>query len=554
MSQGINMWTLFEGIAAAVPDRPAVIYRDQTETFAQLAERSNRLANVLIDHGLGLRAERSTLAGWEAGQDTVGLYLLNSPEYIEGNLAGYGARTAPFNVNYRYVADELAYLLDDANAAALIYHGRFVPTLTDVLSRLARRPLLIQVADGSGEALIDGALDYEEALAAAPPQAPSLDHHPDDLYVLYTGGTTGMPKGTLWRQADIWKAAIGFDKNNVAISDLAAEAAAKEPTRFLANAPLMHGAAQWLALHQLLGGDTVVINAVNDHLDAREICTTIEREKVNAMLLVGEAFARPVLAELERGDYDLSSMVLIATGGAVMSPETKSRILKLLPNIFLLDAAGSSESGSPLRQISAGPGKPEANVFDADSGVAVLDEHLGRVVEPGEAHIGWFANSGAIPLGYLGDEAKTAKTFPTINAVRWTVPGDRARWRPDGRLELLGRDSVTINSAGEKIFVEEVEAAAIAYPGVADAVVVGQPSQRFGQTVVAVVALNEGAEVSDDELRDAMGERLARYKLPRNIIRVPEIVRSPAGKADYRWARQIAIDHADASDLPPGEA
>lgn len=546
----INLWTLFEAMAGALGERPAIIYRGRTETFAQLFERSVRLANVLASHKLGVRAERDTLRGWECGQDTVGLYLLNSPEYLEANLAGYAARTAPFNVNYRYVADELAYLLDDAGTAALVYHARFAPTLTEVLPRLARRPVLLQVADDSGNGLLDGAVDYEQALASAPAEPPRLDHRPEDLYVLYTGGTTGMPKGTLWRQADIWKAAIGADKGDTPVDTLVAEAVAKEPIRFLPNAPLMHGAAQWLALHQLLGGDVVVVNSVNDHLDARDICTTIERERINAMLLVGEAFARPVLAEMERGDYDMSSMVLIATGGAVMSPETKTRILSVLPNIFILDAAGSSESGSGLSQISAGSATPEAGIFDPSPEVAVLDAGRQRVVEPGEDHIGWFAKFGSIPLGYLGDEAKTAGTFPVVGGVRWSVPGDRARRRADGKVELLGRDSVTINSAGEKIFVEEVEAAAMAHPAVADAVVVGRPSQRFGEAVVAVVALSEGAEISDEALRDAMGARLARYKLPRSVIRVPEIVRSPAGKADYRWARQVAVDDADPADRP----
>ncbi|MGH9058387.1 MAG: AMP-binding enzyme [Acidimicrobiales bacterium] len=325
-----------------------------------------------------------------------------------------------------------------------------------------------------------------------------------------------------------------------------------EPTRLLPNAPLMHCAAQWLALHQLLAGDTVVLNEVNDHLDPREICTSIERHRVNAMLLVGEAFARPFLAELDHGDYDMSSLMLIATGGAVMSPETKARLIERLPAVLILDAAGSSESGSPMRQITAGPGTPDAGVFDVNPSVAVLDAALTRRLEPGDEEIGWFANSGAIPLGYLGDEAKTAKTFPVVAGVRWTVPGDRARLRADGRLELLGRDSVTINSGVEKIFVEEVEAAAIAHPSVADAVVVGRPSQRFGQAVVAVIALRAGVDVSDDDLREAMGKRLARYKLPKTVIRVPEIVRSPAGKADYRWARQLAVDAADPADLPTG--
>ncbi|MDQ2728135.1 MAG: AMP-binding protein [Actinomycetota bacterium] len=533
-----NLWTMFEAVAAAVPDRPNMVWRGTTRTYAQTAERSRRLGNVLAGAGLGWHAHRSALAPWEAGQDLVGLYLYNGPEYIEGTLGGYAARTAPFNINYRYVADELAYLFDDASMAGLVFHARFAPILADVLRRVTARPrLMLQVADDSGEPLLDGAADYEAALAAVSEDLSVTGHHPDDLYVLYTGGTTGMPKGTLWRQADIWGAAIGVLQGEAA-QDEVVKAALEGGSRFLPNAPLMHGAAQWLGMNAVITGGTLVINDVVDRLDPREVWTTVEREGVQAMLMVGEAFARPLLVEYERGTYDASSLIVIAVGGAMTSPETKERLTEHLPHVFILDAAGASETGSGLQSISAKGATAERAVFQPGPTTAVLSEGLDGVLAPGDEEVGWFAKYGRIPLGYLGDRAKTEKTFPVVDGTRWSVPGDRARLRADGMVELLGRDSVTINTGGEKVFAEEVEQALLLHPAVLDAVVVGRPSDRWGSEVVAIVAV-EGEPADADILATAAG-RLARYKLPKVIVRVPEMVRSPAGKADYRWARALA--------------
>jgi 3-oxocholest-4-en-26-oate---CoA ligase len=543
-----NLWTIFNAVADAVPDRDAIVWRGRRWSYRDLQDRAQRLAAVLTAHGLGARTERTALSPWEAGQDLVGLYLLNGPEFLEANLGGYAARTAPFNVNYRYVADELTYLLEDASTAAIVYHARFSPTLAEVLPRLNRVPLLLQVADESGEALLPGALDYEQALAGADPTRLPANLSPDDLYVLYTGGTTGMPKGTLWRQADIWMAALGGDLIGADLDAdaLAAAAAASPDQRVLPNAPFMHGAAQWVALRGLLTGGTVVVNGIVDRLDPVDVWQTIERESVGATLFIGEAFARPLIAELERGTYDTSSLRLIAVGGAVTSPETKARVLAHIPQVLIADLAGSSETGSALSQMSTAGSKPEAGVFAPNPDVAVLDADLTRRVEPGEDTIGWFAKAGRIPLGYLGDQAKTERTFPTVDGRRWSVPGDRARLRHDGMVELLGRDSVTINSGGEKIFAEEVEAAVLTHPDVLDAIVVGRPSERWGEEVVAVVQLTGDAGASDEDIIDAAASRIARYKLPKVVVRVPLVVRSPAGKADYSWARGVALD-----DGPP---
>ena len=551
MTVDVNLWTVFSAVASRVPDRDAIVWRGRAWSYGELADRAQRLAAVLRDHGLGLQRPRSELQPWEAGQDLVAQYLLNGPEYIEGTLGGYAARAAPFNVNYRYVADELAYLLNDARAGAVMYHARFVPQLTEVLPRLDRVPLLLQVADDSRHDLLPGALDYEAALAAVDVDRAGIDdlgHDPDDLYVLYTGGTTGMPKGTLWRQADIWVASLGgvalgedIDAAGVAESAAAATGGAGAG-RLLPNAPFMHGAAHWLGLSCVLTGGTLVVNDVVDRLDPREVWTTVGRERIESTLMVGEAFARPLLDELEQhsGDYDTSTLRAIVVGGAVTSPETKARLMAAVPQALVVDAAGASETGSGLSAISAGGTAGEAGVFMASASARVLNAERTACLNPGDDEIGWYAKTGRIPLGYLGDAAKTEATFPIVDGVRYAVPGDRARLRADGMVELLGRDSVTINSGGEKIFAEEVEAALLTHPDVQDAVVVGRPSERWGQEVVAVVQLRTGSVPDDADLLAAAAQRIARYKLPKAIVRVDRVLRSPAGKADYGWARDLA--------------
>ena len=534
-----NLWQLFDAVAAEKGDAPAVRWRGTTTTYRELHDRSVRFANVLHDHGVGIHAERAELQPWQAGQDLVATYLLNSPQYLEVTFGGYAARAAPFNVNYRYVADELAHLLADASSRVVVYHGRFAERLGEILPRLSGELLLLQVADETGAELLPGALDYEEALAAASPELQVTGHDPDDLYVMYTGGTTGMPKGTLWRQTDIWHAALGGDFfPDKSVAEIAAAAARNETPRFLPNAPFMHAAAHWTALRSLLGGGTVVVNDVVDRLDPADVWSVVGRERVDMTMMVGEAFARPLLDELEQGDYDTSSLTLVVLGGAATSSRTKQRILEALPHALVIDGAGSSETGGALTATASADRLGDTAVFQAVPGTTVLDDRLTGPVEPGHEEAGWFAKSGAIPLGYLGDEAKTQATFPVIEGVRYAVPGDRARLRADGTVELLGREAATINTGGEKVFGEEVEAAVLTHPAVVDAIVVGRDSEQWGQEVVAVVSLRH--EVSDQELLDAVAARLARYKLPKAFVRVDEVVRSPSGKADYVWARRIA--------------
>jgi len=547
-----NHAELFAGVAAALPERDCIVFRDRRLTYRDVAMRINRLANLLLSHGITVHRSRAGLPPWESGQDHVALYLHNGNEYLEGMLGAAAARATSLNVNYRYVKAELTYLLNDASARAIIYHARFAPALAPVLQCLREPPtLLLQVADDSGNALLPGAVDYEDALAASSAEALSSEPDPDDLYLLYTGGTTGMPKGVMWTQADILESGVGafLPEGMFEVSSLAEGVAlveAGDRRVVLPLPPLMHGAAQWMALAGLLGGGTIVFPDVVDRLDPASIWELIDREGVQLMNLVGNAFATPLCDEFERGGHDGRSLQLVGVGGAVTSASVKDRILRLLPQVAIADVAGSSETGSQLTNVSTSAAPAVSGVFTPAVGTCVVDEDRRRILEPGDRATGWLARHGAIPLGYLRDRDKTERTFPTVDGRRVSLPGDRARHRADGIIELLGRDSVTINSGGEKIFAEEVEDALIVHPAVRDVVVVGRPSERWGSEIVAVVELLPGHDPTDPELLADAKQRLARYKLPKAIVRVDAVLRSPAGKADYRWARELAAAYSPA--------
>jgi acyl-CoA synthetase (AMP-forming)/AMP-acid ligase II len=542
----LNLGDLYEALAAAIPDRPAIVFRDRRWSFAQLNERTNRLANHLRDRGLTVTRERDALEPWEAGQPRLAIYLHNGNEYIESMLGSYKARVAPFNVNYRYVEEELVYLLNDAAAEAVVFHSAFAPRLDAVRARIPSLRVLVQVADDSSHDLLPGAEWYEDALAAASPSAPDVVRSPDDLYVLYTGGTTGMPKGVLWRQADILPAAMGGRSLTTgaefASLDELVETARNGRARALPAAPFMHGAAHWLAFNSLHGGNTIVLPRRAEAFAAADVLGTIEAESVNLVLIVGDAFARPLIDELDRGRYDLSSLVAVVSGGAALSAPVKKALLDRLPSILVLDAVGSSEAGQQGRQISSAGAEPTTGTFAPAEGGTIVSEDLTRVLTPADDELGWLAQHGRVPLGYLGDPAKTRATFPTVDGVRYSVPGDRARFTKEGLIELHGRDSVTINSGGEKIFAEEVEAALAQHPAVYDAVVAGRPSERWGSEVVAIVQLRDGSRATTAELLAVCEQHIARYKLPKAIRFVDRVERSPSGKADYRWARTQAAD------------
>jgi acyl-CoA synthetase (AMP-forming)/AMP-acid ligase II len=535
-----------KAVAAAVPDRELLIQGERRYSYAQVLQRSNRLAAYLHSRGLGCHTERSALAGHEVGQDLFGFYAYNGNEFVEALLGAFQARVAPFNVNFRYVKSELQYLLADSGATAVIYHAAFAPRVAEILPDLPHLRVLIQIADDSGNDLVYGAVDYETALASASPEPPPVQHSPDDLYVLYTGGTTGMPKGVLWRQHDIFMTSFGgrnimTGEPSRSLDEIVAAAAAGPGSKLMILPPLIHGAAQWSVMTAITTGQSVIFPSVIDHLDADDVVRTIERERVMVVTVVGDAMARPLVAAIEKGIADVSSLAVVANGGALLTPYVKQRLIDVLPNAVVIDGVGSSETGAQMHHMSTS-GAVATGTFNAGPDTFVATDELSAILPPGHDGMGWLAQRGYVPLGYKGDAAKTAKTFPVIDGVRYAVPGDRARHRADGSVELLGRDSVCINSGGEKIFVEEVESAIASHPAVADVVVAGRPSERWGQEVVAIVALADEATVGADEVIAHAAQSLARYKLPKAVVFRAVIERSPSGKADYRWAREQAVN------------
>jgi 3-oxocholest-4-en-26-oate---CoA ligase len=532
-----------EAIAASRPDDECLVFRDRRFTWSQVTERTRRLANHLIGAGLGVRVERGELAGHESGQSHLAIYLHNGNEYLECMLGAFKARVAPFNVNYRYVAEELRYLLNDSQAEAVVVHSRFAPVLAEVLGELPRLRVILQVPDESGNPLLPGAQWYEDALASASADKPAVQWSPDDLYILYTGGTTGMPKGVLWRNGDANVECFGGSRADT-VEGVLAEA--NTGLRALLAPPFMHGAGHWMSFRTWNGGGTVFVQSQPERLDPVDVWGLVERERLSFLLIVGDAFARPLLDGLSQADYDLSSLTVVLSGGAPLSAHLKEEFLRHLPTLMIVDGLGSSEAGGQLSHVSAGSGAT-TGTFPISPGNHVLSEYLDRELAPGDDELGWLAKSGNLALGYLGDAAKTDRTYPVVAGVRYAVPGDRARLRADGIIELHGRDSVTINSGGEKIFAEEVEAAVKAHPSVYDCVVAGRPSERWGNEVVAVVRIREGYTADEAALLHEAERHIARYKLPKAFVFVPEIVRSPSGKADYRWAKQMAVSGEDRS-------
>ena len=524
-----NLADLFECAADAVPERTAMVTDRGRFTYAALDERVNRLANHLAASGIG------------AG-DHVGLMLLNGTEYVEGMLAAFKIRAVPINVNYRYVENELRYLFDDADLVALIFHRQFGDRVAAVAGDLPDLRSFLVVEDGATAGAPDGTTDYEAALAAASPtRPPSAGRTGDDIYIAYTGGTTGMPKGVMWRHEDIFFASLGggdpYQMGNFITSvDQLASRIPEVGMIALPTPPFMHVSAHWMVFITLYGGGTIVLPP-GGRFDPAAIWDLVAAEKVNMIVIVGDAMARPLL-DAFTPDRDASSLFVIGSGGAILSPSTKDRISEVFPNALVIDGYGASETGV-VGTRSGGSSEGGAR-FAVNDQTAVLDE-AGRPLIPGSDATGRLARRGHIPLGYYGDDAKTAATFLTIDGVRWVLPGDMAKIDADGTVILLGRGSVSINTGGEKVFPEEVESALKAHPGIADAVVVGVPDERWGERVVAVIQPSGAVAPTIDEIQAFCRDHIAGYKVPRDIRLVAEMVRSPAGKADYRWAKEVAI-------------
>jgi fatty-acyl-CoA synthase len=531
----LNLAAVHEAIAAAVPDRECIVWRDRRLSWSDVTDRTRRFASVLQGAGLGIHGSLAGRPPWESPHDHVALYLHNGNEYLEGLLGAAKARAAAVNINFRYVADELRYVLRDCRARGVVFHGTFAATLAEVLPSLPEVELLLQVEDGSGAGLLSGAIPYEDALAAADP-VPPTGLSPDDLYILYTGGTTGMPKGVLWRQADFLAACLGV----ASTTDALVAAAGRAGLRSLPAPPFMHGAAHWNAISTWVAGGTVVIQGDPVRYDPADLLDTVEAERVSSLLIVGDAFARPLVDELEARPRTLEHLRFLLTGGAVLSASVKAQLLDLVPHLRIVDVLGSSETGRQGVHRSDQRRRAETGVFEPSPTAQVISADRQHVLAPGDPELGWLTQTGRVPLGYLGDPDKTQATFPSIDGVRHAVAGDRARVRADGGIELHGRDAVTINTGGEKVFAEEVEQVLKQHPAVFDTLVVGRPSERWGQEVVAVVQLRPGTTPTDAALQAVVTEHLASYKAPRAFVRVDRIERSPSGKPDYKWAAAVA--------------
>ncbi len=531
MNLQFNLADLLERVADTVPDHLALVCAERRLTYAELDTRANRLAHVLAARGVG------------AG-DHVALYLYNSTEYLEGMLAAFKLRAVPINVNYRYVEGELRYLLDDADAVAVIFHREFASKLAAIRPRLPRLLTFIAVDDGNTHSDTAVASDsYERALAEASPERDFAPRSPDDMYLLYTGGTTGMPKGVMWRHVDLFFGAMagaGGGGAPIGTPEEVGERCREARTRCVPICPFMHGTAHWMAFSTLFMGGTVIIPAEH-HFDPISVWRLVALERANYIIIVGDVFARPLLDALsspEGRTLDVSCLHVVLSGGAILSPSLKRAFVERLPALLVVDGYGASETGGQGQSVVVPGGDiPTALRFRVGDDTRVLGPDLRPV---GVGVVGRLARRGHIPLGYYKDQAKTAETFPVVDGVRWAVPGDHAVVETDGSITLLGRGSLSINTGGEKVYPEEVESVLKEHADVFDAVVVGVPDERFGERVVAIVQPRAGTAPRLDALRQHSRVHLAGYKIPREVVLVDEIERSPSGKPDYRWARTAA--------------
>ena len=539
-----NIADLFEHTVDSVADREVLVVGDQRRTYGQLERRANQLAHHLVDAGIG------------AG-DHIGVYGSNSVEWIEAALAAYKVRAVPVNVNFRYVEDELRYLFDNADLKAVVYDRELAPRLAAVRGSLSLLRHVIHIDDpsrepgGEEDALAAlGSVAFEDAMASGSPERDFEERSPDDHYVLYTGGTTGMPKGVVWRQEDVFYAlGGGIDAySNERVADewtLAQKAQAVEkPLRSLNLPPLMHGAAQWGFLRFAFEGNVVVMLR---RFDPHEVWRTVEREGINNLSITGDAMARPMIEALDDlggpSALDLSSLFVLASTAAIFSPTVKDRFLDAFPDLIVVDAIGSSETGANGMRVG-GKGdtqnKGGGPTVQAARDAVILDEALNEVAA-GSGIPGRLARRGNVPLAYYKDPEKSARTFVVgPSGDRYALAGDMALLEEDGTITLLGRGSQCINSGGEKIFPEEVEAALKAHPGVFDAIVVGVPDERWGQRVAAVVQPRPGEAPTLEELDSHCRGYVAGYKVPRELHLVEQVERSPSGKPDYPWASRVA--------------
>jgi len=553
MTVSANWATLWEAVAAEQPDHTAVVLGEHRILWRDLDVRAARLAAALTAHGVGVGAKVAQL-------------MYNCPEYLESAYAAFKVRASTVNVNYRYLAPEIVHVVGDSDAEVLVFHTSFAAVVAEAAAALPKLRLLLQVDDEGrdgddrdgddrdGAPLLAGALRYEDVIAEHGPAAP-IQRSGEDELVLYTGGTTGLPKGVVWRHVDLFGALAfnGYASYGIPAPETAAEAGriaaqlnaqGSSPVNMTAP-PLMHGTALFLAMSTFVLGGTVVLLG-SRHFDPAELLRLVQREHVTQLSIVGDAFARPVVAELHRAEaagdsYDISSLDRIVSTGATLSAPLKRELMQRAPRATVIDMIGASEGG-PFAMAMTPPGADPMGTakFMATPTTALFDEDTWERIEPGCGRSGVLASSGPMPSGYHNAPEKTAATFRTIGGVRYTIPGDHALIDADGTVHLLGRGSVCINSGGEKIYPEEVEVAARSHPAVEDCIAVGVPDVRFGEAVVLVAKSAGAAAVDADDIIRHVKTKIASYKAPRRVVFVDAFVRSPSGKADYRWARDVA--------------
>jgi acyl-CoA synthetase (AMP-forming)/AMP-acid ligase II len=529
-----NLADLFENAADAFAEREYLVAEGERRTYAEIEERANRLAHHLAAQGVG------------AG-DHVGIYAYNSVEWVEAMWAILKLRAIFVNINYRYVESELAYLFENADLVALVYQRQFSKRIAGVRDNLPRLRHLIAIDDGSdaGGAGLD-AVDYEKAVASGSPERDFGPRSPDDHYILYTGGTTGMPKGVVWRHEDVFFT-LGGGIDQVAggrvdrPEAMAEKGLAAPPQTHLPVAPMMHGATQWSVIGGSFVGRKIVLMA---RFDAQQVLRLVEAEKINVIMITGDAMGRPLADALEASGsaHDLSPLLALVSTAAVFSPAVKDAIFRSLPNLFMTESIGSSETGGQglvMLQKGNTAMKGGGPTVKPGEDTLVLDDDL-KPVAPGSGVVGRLARTGNIPVAYYKDPEKSAQTFVEARGVRYALPGDFATVEADGSITLLGRGSVCINSGGEKIYPEEVEAVIKSHPDAYDAVVVGVPDERWGSRVAAVIQPRSGAAPSLEQIQAHCRKHIAGYKVPRELHLVEQIERAPSGKPDYRWALAVA--------------
>ncbi|MFF0491963.1 acyl-CoA synthetase [Nocardia sp. NPDC004068] len=534
-----NFADLFEHAVDAMPDRTALVHAGRRVTYAELEARANRLADHLTSIGVGAGAH-------------VGFQMHNSIETMETLIACFKVRAAPINVNYRYGVEELRYLYDNADLDALVYHRSYESAVAQALSLTPRvRHALVVDDDLGSDHLTSSATAYEAALAAGSPERRAVERSADDLFMMYTGGTTGMPKGVMWRQEDMWRVlggGIDFYTNEPVADEYqqSRTGAQNAPMTWFILPPLIHAAAMMPTFTALWTGNAVIFES---RFDPIRVWRTVERERPQVLVITGDAMARPLLDTLAAEPVDASSLVVIASGAALLSQQAKNELLERFPSALISDSIGSSETGFGGMGFATkddDPGRgPRVRI---GRGAVVVDES-GHPVPTGAE--GWLAKTGAVPIGYYKDEAKTARLFKTVDGTRMVITDDRARVEYDGSITLLGRGNMVINTGGEKVFVEEVESVLKAHDSVFDAVVVGVPHERWGHQVAAVVSVTGDGATDFDALTAHVRRHLAGYKVPRRIWIAETITRSPSGKPDYRWAKEFTAAREPAHRTDP---